>query len=281
VAQRIGTIAEADEARIAAFERDGYVVVEDALAPREVVELAAAVDDVWHRRRPTEAERSSPLHLLAFLGEDPRFVELVDHPATLPLIARILGFNIHCYHCHLDVTPPADHLGPPTWEWHQDGTGQNTDLEVPRPRLSVKVAYFLSDVSAPGAGNLRVIPGSHRRDTLRRPSDGGVDPPGAISLCVRPGTAVLFDRRLWHSRSVNRSSRTRRALFYAYTYRWIRPRDEPSLSPDAIASLTPVRAQLLGVSTRTIGYWLPRPDEIPLRDWFEKRTPSSAPARSR
>lgn len=29
------------------------------------------------------------------------------------------------------------------------------------PRLSVKLAYWLSDVSAPGRGNLKVVPGSH------------------------------------------------------------------------------------------------------------------------
>jgi hypothetical protein len=36
-----------------------------------------------------------------------------------------------------------------------------TVSEFARPRLSVKLAYWLSDVSAPGRGNLKIVPGSH------------------------------------------------------------------------------------------------------------------------
>jgi len=39
------------------------------------------------------------------------------------------------------------------FEWHQDGGRQNREIETdPRPRLSVKLAYWLSDVSGPGRG---------------------------------------------------------------------------------------------------------------------------------
>jgi hypothetical protein len=41
-------------------------------------------------------------------------------------------------------------------------TGGNREIETtPRPRLSVKLAYWLSDVSEPGRGNLKVVPGGH------------------------------------------------------------------------------------------------------------------------
>ena len=50
------------------------------------------------------------------------------------------------------------------FEWHQDGGRQNREIETdPRPRLSVKFAYWLSDVSETGRGNFKVVPGSHRR----------------------------------------------------------------------------------------------------------------------
>ena len=44
------------------------------------------------------------------------------------------------------------------------------------------------------------------------------------------GDAVLFDRRLWHRRSRNGSPITRKALFYAYTFRWVRARATSSTS---------------------------------------------------
>jgi ectoine hydroxylase-related dioxygenase (phytanoyl-CoA dioxygenase family) len=260
------------------FERDGFLVVPDALSGIEVAELVDAVDGVWSRRRGAESPESDPnepLHLLAFLGEDARFLALLDHPMTLPIVTDALGWNIFCYHCHLDVTPPVHGPRPAKWEWHQDGTRINRELEAPRPRLSVKVAYFLSDVSEPGRGNLRVLPGSHRHDTLDRPLNGGLEPSGAVPICVPPGAAVIFDRRLWHSRSDNRSNLTRKALFLAYAYRWIRPRDDLRIPPELMRSLSPIRRQLLGAGTGAIGHWLPADDDVPLRALVEPAGPSS------
>jgi hypothetical protein len=114
------------------FERDGYVIVENALGDRSVAGLTEAVDRVWAEERPD----GTALHLLGFLGRDRAFVELVDHPKTFPLVSGLLGWNIYVYHCHLDVHPPLDE--PPSWRWHQDGGRQNLEVESPRPRLSVK-----------------------------------------------------------------------------------------------------------------------------------------------
>ena len=42
-------------------------------------------------------------------------------------------------------------------EWHPDSGRVNIELETdPRPRLSLKVAYFLTDVSEPGRGNFYI-----------------------------------------------------------------------------------------------------------------------------
>jgi ectoine hydroxylase len=191
----------------------------------------------------------------------------VDHPAILPFVVATLGWNIYCYYCHLDVTPPLTADRPTRWEWHQDGTRQNAELDAPRPQLSVKVVYFLSDVSQAGRGNLRVIPGSHRSDTLARPINGGIDPPGAVPLRASSVTAVIFDRRLWHSRTGNRSAYARKALFYAHTYRWIRPRDALDIPRALDDVITPIRGQLLGRGTGPLGHWLPTDEDGPLRAW--------------
>jgi len=237
------------------FERDGYLVLENALGAPELSRLTAAVERVRRDEAP-----GSALHRLGFVGLDEAFVELVDHPAALPLVCAVLGWNVYVYHCHLDVHPPAPEV-PPQWRWHQDGGRQNVELESPRPRLSVKVAYFLTDVPTADHGALRVLPGSHRSDVLVR----DLEPAGALPLVVRAGTAVLLDRRVWHARGDNRSDSTRMALFYAYTYRWIRPRDDLGLDPARLAGLSPVRRQLLGAGTSAIGHWIPTDEDVPLR----------------
>ena len=266
-AQRIG-LTDAQRER---FERDGYLVVDDALEPEHVARLIDAVDRVWAAHRETPAiPGADPLHLLAFVGRDPLFVELLDHEPVLRLIVDLLGWNVFMYHCHLDVHPPAVGPAPATWMWHQDGGVQNRDLEThPRPRMSVKVAYFLSDVSERGRGNFSVLPGSHLRDAIDRPLDDRNDLAGAVPVLARPGTAVLFDRRLWHMRGENRSSIPRKALFFAYTYRWIRARDEIRIPPELFGMITPIRAQLLGSGSSAIGHWMPSDDDAPLRTWWE------------
>ena len=267
VAQRAGLTGVQREV----FERDGYLVVDDALDAAHVARLTDAVDRVWasHRDTPPIAG-ADPLHLLAFVGRDLSFLELLDHEPILRLVVDLLGWNVFMHHCHLDVHPPLHGPSPGTWMWHQDGGVQNHDLEThPRPRMSVKVAYFLSDVSKPGRGNFAVIPGSHLRDAIERPADGGNSLAGAVTVLARPGTAVLFDRRLWHMRSENPSSLTRKALFYAYTYRWVRARDDVHIPPELFGTITPIRAQLLGAGSSSIGHWLPSEDDAPLRAWWE------------
>jgi ectoine hydroxylase len=258
--------ASVDTALLDELDARGSALIPAALDDSRVRALSEAVTRVYDRARALgEVSENGSLHLLEVLGHDPAFLELVDLAATLPLVVAALGWNIHLYHSHLDVHPPEP-PAPPVWRWHQDGGRQNLDLETsPRPRLSVKIAYFLSDCSQPDRGNMMVIPGSHHQDRLRRPQDGVIrTPPGAEPVLARPGDALAFDRRLWHSRSHNGSSHTRIAIFCAYTYRWIRPRGEYPLLL-AGADLSPCRRQLLGGAVSALGHWQPEAADVPLR----------------
>jgi ectoine hydroxylase-related dioxygenase (phytanoyl-CoA dioxygenase family) len=257
------------------FEREGYLVVPGALDPEQVEGLTESVDRVWETNREgPPVAGAEALHLLGFCGSDRRFLEMLDHAATLPLVVDLLGWNIFMYHCHLDVHPPVVGERPPVWMWHQDGGIQSRDIETdPRPRLSVKLAYFLTDLTEPGRGNFVVLPGSHLSNTLPRPAEGEpiVDPADATPVLAAPGDAVLFDRRLWHRRSDNRSALTRKAVFYGYTYRWIRVRDDVAVASELQDAITPVRSQLLGRGATSIGYWMPEEDDAPLAAWWAGR----------
>jgi ectoine hydroxylase-related dioxygenase (phytanoyl-CoA dioxygenase family) len=217
------------------------------------------------------------MHLLGGIGRDDAFVELIDHPAVFPLIWGELGWNIYVYHSHLDMNPPRTApRASAVWGWHQDGGRQNLDLETdPRPRLSLKVAYWLSDLSAPGRGNMLVIEGSHTRNSLARPGPGAsFEPPaGARPILAAAGDALIFDRRLWHSRSDNLSKLTRKAIFIAYTHRWIRPRDRLQIQAgDArFARLSPVRRQLLDGDAGPHSHWGLGEERIPLRVELDRR----------
>ena len=185
------------------------------------------------------------MHLLSAVANCPEVARLTDNPATFPYVWSTLGWNIHIYHSHLDVHPPVRVPMPFRFEWHQDGGRQNREIETtPRPRLSVKLAYWLSDVSQPGRGNLKVVPGSHVVNWIDGPARRDIqwpDPEGAIEVTAAPGDAVFFDRRIWHTRSRNYSEHTRKAVFFGYTYRWAAIRDElaPARASDWLGQLPP------------------------------------------
>ena len=264
------------------FEERGYLYIPNALSTEMREQLINAVDTLHNKALANgRATPGSHWGWSDFLGADDALLNLVDLPTTLPKVWGILGWNIYLYHAHMHVKPPAapDAEEGEGWlEWHQDSGRVNIELETdPRPRLSLKVAYFLTDVSEPGRGNFYIRPGSHLKSDMsvslaeiaRDPREATADdvPDDAMPVCVAPGTAVLFDRRLWHSRSPNHSDMTRKALFYGYGYRWIRPKDEMTVEP-LYEKCDPIRRQLLGAATRNNGRYVPSEDDVPLRGWL-------------
>jgi ectoine hydroxylase len=258
--------------RLDALEQRGFVMIPDALDPATLARAETAVDRI--HAEESAAGRAGPdgsVHALEVLDRDPVLAELLVTPAVLPLVCSALGWNIHLYHSHVDVHPPLEAPPEPVWLWHQDGGRQNLEIESRpvRPRLSIKAGFFLSDASRPGRGNMLVIPGSHRRNSLPRPDRpalGFAQPEGAVEVRAAPGTACVFDRRIWHGRSPNVSGITRKVVFLGFTYRWIRPRHDHR--PDAHPGLDPVQRQLLGASASRLGYWIPDEDDVPLRRWM-------------
>ena len=161
--------------------------------------------------------------------------------------------------------------------WHQDSGRLNNDFETsPRPRVSLKIAYFLTDTREEGRGNFYVLPGSHLQDDFPGP-DRKEPVRGCIPIRVAPGTAVFFDRRIWHSASANYWTEPRRVLFYGYSYRWLRPRDDMQVA-HYIDRCDPIRQQLLGVThSGGRGYTSPTEADIPLKHWIEEHVqPASA-----
>jgi ectoine hydroxylase len=260
------------------FETEGILYVEDALDPAHVDRLREETDRV-HARRLQEgiARPDAAMMYPNFVQEDQSFVDLVDYDRILPKVWGILGWNIYLYHAHMIVTPPS---GQPrntsTFGWHQDSGRVNVEMEShPRPRLSLKVAYFLSDTSVEGRGNFWVVPGSHLHDTIERPESGEGQPHGAVPVLAKPGTAVFFDRRLWHTASPNWSDVTRKILFYGYGYRWIRTKDDMTVEQLWEGS-DPLRRQLLGDGLNANGHYSPTDDDVPLRVWLREHAPEAA-----
>ena len=258
------------------FSANGYLIVENAIGAAALPGLIAAVDRVDGRVR-TEETQGKLLSVPNIVHEDPGFVDLMDNRTTFPKVWGILGWNIYLYHSHLDVTPPAD-AAALRWRvaWHQDSMRVNDEIESqPRPRLSLKIGYYLTDASQPERGNTLIVPGSHLWDEIDCPADGVSNPQGAMPLCVQAGAAVLIDRRIWHSRSPNVWNQTRKVIWYGYGYRWLRPKDEMTVA-HLYPQLDPIRRQILGDGQSANGTYDPTDGDVPLRAWLREHCPEDA-----
>ncbi len=170
-------------------------------------ELARTVADVgWsvvgvlegsltHRllRAVDEVAPAGQLHQLSGLAQHPDLAAIVDWPPLLALVVELLSPNVYINHSHLDVHPPH----PPTGahRWHRDNGLMGRDMRLlwrDQPRVTVKVAVYLTDVESPDDGALEVVPRSHLDTASRYPTEeqpGGVPilGPPARSRCSTPG----------------------------------------------------------------------------------------------
>ena len=298
------SIAMTPEQR-AAFDEQGFIILEDFLAAAELERLLCAVDEVAARVRQNGGlGPDDPFAVRNALTHHEAFLDLIDHPRMLPLVVDAIGWNIQIRTTHLDYRPPypdglqsgalgvgdgADNEnGYRNLSWHPDLASDYLfmapSLDGRLPFMELKVFYVLSDLSESQSGNLWLVPGSHLRSPKELAQMGRqVDPNEALELRLRPGAAVLWRTAVWHCVGPNLSRRTRKIMHVGYHYRWLRPTDYISQDQSLIDRSSPIRKQLLGALAsggHPLGsdpeihpssqYWLTMDqDDMPLRAWAE------------
>lgn len=204
---------------------------------------------------------------------EPTFLDLIDHPRILPLIAELLGDNIFLMSSRAmireRVPMSRGEFERFPLDWHRDLGTSAVELAEPLPQLSVKIAYWLTALDAPGQGAMQVVPGSHRLNGAPSINPHTGHPYGALEIHAEPGDALLFDQRLWHAAAPNITESPRICLFYAYGFRWLRPDDYETAPDELLRDLSAERRQLLGAAVSQSGYYLPTSADLPLRGWLE------------
>ena len=267
------------------FKTDGYILVRNAIKdPNVLDEIERKIDEIDSQsRRDGEDHRGTTLddHKNAmyfdFIQRHKLFVDLATWQTTFHKIWGLMGWNIFCYVTNLIVSPPDpkaqkfQHGKSLIKEIHQDGGRMNCEADE-SSMLSLKVGYFLSDCSGELDGNLAIIPSSHRErlfeygnpQTARKETTDRIDcidpellADNAIEklrpIKAKRGDAIIFDRRLWHTRTKNISDKTRKVLFYGYSYRWTRGYEY--YCPNILRSrypgkLNPILEQVLDIKNR-------------------------------
>ena len=151
------------------YDRDGFVVIPNALPEDDRAYFEDAVDRIYGEEEAAgELRPDRSIHVMGWLHKRPAVRRAAHLAAHLPVHLGDDGLE----HLH----PPQPHRRqpakdePPFWNWHQDGYRQNSDIDMDvRPMFMTKISYALTDLSEPGYGNTKVIPGSHKNNTLAGP----------------------------------------------------------------------------------------------------------------
>lgn len=241
------------DAQEAWFLRQGFVVVERVLGPEQLQRARAAwtgaqvhVQADWEARGRPEGYFDIP----NLLELDDVFVDMVDSPALVPLMARVTGFQdaldpdnsasvggatggTRVSKVSGRVVPSGD-AASYTW-WHND-MAQPDDFACPAYR-HFKLFVWLWDVP-PGGGATTVVPGTHRLPgrpqtmlarvglddypVCKRERERRTDVlaqelmPNCFEAALPAGCAIAFDSAIWHTTFANRSGHDRRGAHFTY-----------------------------------------------------------------
>jgi ectoine hydroxylase-related dioxygenase (phytanoyl-CoA dioxygenase family) len=211
---------------VAAYHRDGYLLVERLFDEREVAAMIAAVEAGERVAGATWSSsdaggRTSRLALWFELGDD-IWAAASTCPRVVNNIRILLGEEIAFFHGK--VMLKEAHTGG-AWEWHQDyGYWYEQGYAFPR-LMSVFVAL---DPATRENGCLQVLRGSHRLGRLNHSRVGrqtGADPARIQEIetlfervyCeMSPGSALFFHCNMLHSSAPNESDHDRRSFIMCY-----------------------------------------------------------------
>lgn len=195
------------------FHRLGYLKIEHALTPEQLVRFNSAVDrhwtsfpDDWISLSDSFCEGTNVLPHTA------DFDEAIENPKTLEVLRAILGEEITFEEFAIMLRNPTANLNE-VKGWHRDLI---RDYHRRHEIDAVSIMFYLTDVS-PTDHCFCIVPESHERlidlDPLDVATDAGID------LIGPAGTAVIFHARAIHNARLKQNSTQRRTL-QAYFSTW-------------------------------------------------------------
>jgi ectoine hydroxylase-related dioxygenase (phytanoyl-CoA dioxygenase family) len=236
------TTAESEdvESELALLERDGYVVLEGLLSAQTCQDIVAAVDPLLDPVGRNAFEGLRTQRAYSLLTKTRGCDALVEHPRVLALLDRLLLPN------YLLSQLQAIRIGPqesPQFLHFDDGM-----YPVPRPRaaLSAATIWAINDFTADNGATV-VIPGSHRWDDDRQPTDADEH----VSIVMPAGSVVFFVGTLWHGGGANNTGdQSRLGVTAQYCQPWLRPQEAFTLStpPATVRTVSENIRRMLGYS---------------------------------
>ena len=219
--------------QVQAYRRDGYLVVENVLTPRQLDTLHKVIDTLVQASRevtdhnqiydlePTHsADEPRVRRIKEPHNVHPAFREIAFSPKIAEILTPLIGTTSGIRYQTGKLNMKSAGYGAAV-EWHQDWAfypHTNDDL--------LAIGLYLDDCG-PENGPLMVIPGSHTWPISDHHADGvfcgaidptaaGIDFSKAVMLTGKAGSMTVHHVRMVHGSALNTSNRPRRLLLFQY-----------------------------------------------------------------
>lgn len=230
-------MALADEQKFL-FDLEGYLVLPGVLSEAECDALNESADRSWPRQPEDGPYRRT--EAVSLWGK--RFLDLMDHPAVLPILAELIGSRLridHDYSIFMRKGAPSQliHGGPRRfetdhWYYYSDGIMRN----------GLTVATFALSDALEGDGGFVCVPGSHKTNFMQHLPQAVREqtecPHYVRNPSMRKGDVLIFTEALMHGTRAWEGDHERRALLYKYSpphSTWAKAPYDLSRYPDATA----------------------------------------------
>ena len=212
-----------DEGQIAAFQRDGYLLLRGFFNPDEVAnitrwteELASAPEEVGQHWVYREASLLDPEDRIIqrienFCPFHEGFDRLVRHGRLMETVSRLFGEQAILFKEKINFKMP----GGAGFKAHQD---QQAGWSTYAPLFITALVGI--DASTLENGCLEVAPGWHKRGLLGEEwkplDDQRIAEVGLKPVPTSPGDVLLFDSYVPHASAENMTAAARRILYLTY-----------------------------------------------------------------
>jgi ectoine hydroxylase-related dioxygenase (phytanoyl-CoA dioxygenase family) len=229
------------------LDRDGYVLLEDAMGPDLLRDLRAAI----HAQFDTEGDdagrefktEANAQRLANLVNKGEVFRRAILLPRMIEGVRHVLGADAKLSSLNARSADPHSDEGQPL---HVDMSA------IPDERgYWVCNTVWLLDDFTPENGATRVVPGSHR--WRQRPQDVLADPmaphPDEVLVLGPAGSIAVMNAHTWHGGTANRTDRPRLAM-HAFYCRRDKPQQQYQkrlLDAGVQAGLTPELRALLAL----------------------------------
>ena len=229
------------EEHSAIIAREGFTIVEDAIAPEMVDRLVLAIDALHDELSVSPAqnifEGLSTLRVYNLLARGKVFEEVVVHDAILPIIESVLDRGCLISSASSITILPGETAQP----IHADD--QLIPLPKPHVPLVCNTMWALTDFTEQN-GATRLVPRTHDAD--RSPNFG--EPHETIGAVMKRGSVLVWNGSLWHGGGANHTNERRVGLAMNYCVGWMRQQENQQLGiPREIArGFSPRLRKLVG-----------------------------------